>query len=90
MNRVALVRLNRPQAVHGLAQHIHHAPERRAAHRDGDRSAQRNHLHATHNSFGRRHCNGAHAPFAQMLRDFRDDVDRPDPRSPSLVILTAS
>ena len=76
MNRVALFRLDRAEAVHGLSQHVHHAPERRAAHGHRDRSAEIDRLHAAHDAFGGRHGHGAHAAFAQVLRDFGDNVDR--------------
>ena len=75
MNRIALVRLDRSQTVHGLAEHVHHAPQRRAAHRNRDRSAEIDRLHSAHDAFGGRHRHGAHAPFAQVLRDLGDDID---------------
>ena len=64
------------EAVHGLAEDVHHAPQRCAAHGNGDRPAQIDGLHAAHDAFGRVHCDGAHAALAQVLRDFGDDVDR--------------
>ena len=76
MNRIALLGFHRPEIVHRLAQHIQHAPERRAAHGDRDRFAEVFRVHAAHHTLGRLHRDAAHAPFAEMLLDLRHHVER--------------
>ena len=65
-----------PEFVHRLADHVDHAAQRLFAHRNANRSAQIDGLHAAHHAVGRFHRHRAHAAFAQVLLHFEDDVDR--------------
>src|ERR1700739_4661676 len=75
MYRIALVGQHWAETVHGLAQHIHYSPERRAADGHGDGPTERRHFHPANDALRRGHGDGAHPAFAQLLLDLRDDVD---------------
>ena len=68
--------LDRPQLIHGLADHVHHAAQRAAAHGHRNRSALVDGFHAAHHAFGGFHGDAAHAAFAQVLLHFENHVDR--------------
>jgi hypothetical protein len=89
VNRIALFVFHGAEIIHRLAEHVQHAAERAAAHRHGNRLAEIERLHAAHQTFGRLHRDAAHAAFAQVLLDFRDDIQRLRTSKPSLVIRTA-
>ncbi len=61
--------------IHGLAENIEHTAQRLLADRNGNGLAQIVGLHAADQTVGGLHGDGAHAAFADMLRDFGDDVD---------------
>ena len=65
-----------PKLIDGLADHVHHAAQRAAAHGHGNRSALVDGLHAAHHAVGGLHGDAAHAAFAQVLLHFENDVDR--------------
>jgi len=75
MNRHSLLVLDRTKLIDGLANHIHHAPQRAVAHGYGDRAACVDGLHAAHHAFGGFHRNTAHAAFAQVLLDLENHVN---------------
>ena len=76
VNRHALFVVDRAKLIDGLADDIHHAAQRPAAHGNGDRSALIDRLHAAHHAVGGLHGDAAHAAFAKVLLHFEDDVDR--------------
>ena len=76
MNRSGSFGINRTEFVNRIADDVHHASECRDADRNGDRSAEIDNLHSANHSVGRKHRNRAHATFAEMLLDFRDDINR--------------
>ena len=76
MDRHGLAVLDRPQLVHGLADHIHHAPQRAAAHGHRNRSALVDGFHAAHHALGGFHGDTAHPAFAQVLLHFQNHSDR--------------
>ncbi len=75
VNRHSLLVLDRTKLVDRLADHVHHASQRAAAHGHGDRSALVDGLHAAHHAFGGFHRDTAHAAFAQVLLDLENHVD---------------
>src|SRR5580704_9678797 len=75
MNGHFLVKGNRTEFVHGLADDVHDTAQGPAADGDGDGSTQINRLHAAHHTIGRFHGNAAHAAFADVLLHFQNDVD---------------
>jgi hypothetical protein len=77
VNRPAFSRVDGPVGeVDGFAKHVHHAPERRRAHRHRDRPASVDRLHAALHAVGRLHRDGSDAILAQVLLHFADDVER--------------
>jgi hypothetical protein len=72
---VALLGVDRPEVVHGLADDVEDAAQRRLADGDGDAAAGVCGDHAAHDALGRLHRDGADAAFAEVLLDFGDDVD---------------
>ncbi len=76
MDRHGLGVLDRAQLIHRLADHVHHAPQRAAAHGHGDRPALVDGFHAAHHALGGFHGDAAHAAFAQVLLHFENHVDR--------------
>ena len=68
--------VDRPELVDGLAEDVHHAAQRRAAHRNGDWLARVVSFHAAHHAFGWLHGDGAHAAFAEVLLHFGGNVQR--------------
>ncbi len=54
--------------VHGIADHVHDAPQRLVADGDGDGVAGVGHLLAAREAFGGVHGDGAHRVLAQVLR----------------------
>src|SRR5436190_130612 len=75
MNGHLLFELNWPELVYWLANHVHHAPERTRANGNRNWPTLIDGFHAAHHAVGRLHCDAAHAPFAEMLLHFEDDVD---------------
>jgi hypothetical protein len=77
VDRPALGRLDRAiREVHGLAEHVHHAAERRGADRHRDRRAGVDRLHAALHAVSRLHRDSPHAVLAEVLLDLDDHVDR--------------
>src|SRR5207237_780990 len=76
MNGAALGGVDRTHLIHGLADHVEHAPQRFFTHRDHHGLAQVGGLHAAHQAVGGRQRDGAHAALADVLCDLADDVDR--------------
>src|SRR5262249_17055231 len=74
-NRGGRGSIHRTALIHGLADHVEHAPECRRAHRHFHRMAKADRLHAAHQPFGRLQRDRAHAAFADVLLRFADDVD---------------
>jgi hypothetical protein len=72
---VVSLSFDRPQLVHRLAQYVHHASQSGLAHRDGNPAPGVKGLHPAHDAVGRLHGHAAHAPLAQVLLRFGDDVD---------------
>ena len=70
MDRAASLHDDRPSFVHGIADHVHDAPERALADRDRDRPAGVNDFLTAHQTFRDVHGDAAHRVLAQMLRDF--------------------
>ena len=64
-----------PKLIDGLADHVHHAAQRSAAHGHGNRPALVDGLHAAHHAVGGLHGDAAHAAFAQMLLHLENHVD---------------
>jgi hypothetical protein len=58
---------DRAELVDWFADHVHHATQRAAAHRHGNRSALVDSFHAAHHALGSFHGDAAHTAFAQML-----------------------
>jgi hypothetical protein len=75
VDRVALLRLHRPELVHRLADHVQHAAERRGTHRHRDLAARVDDLRAAHHAVGGMHADAAHAVVAQVLLHLDDHVD---------------
>jgi len=75
MNGHLLFELNWPELVYWLADHVHHAPERTRANGNRKLAHPDRWLSCAHHAVGRLHCDAAHAPFAEMLLHFEDDVD---------------
>jgi hypothetical protein len=71
----ALLGLDRPEAVDLVADHVEDAPQGLPAHRDRDRPALIERLHAADHSVRRLHRDAPHHVLAELLRDLRDDVD---------------
>ena len=74
VDRVALGRVDRAAAVHGVARHVEHPPEHALAHRYADGRVGVRDLHATFESFGRTHGDGAHEAVAEMLLDLEGQL----------------
>ena len=66
----------RPELVHRFAEYVHHAAEGGPAHGHADALAQVVSFHPAHQAFCRLHCQGAHAPFAQVLLHLGSYVNR--------------
>ena len=88
VNRHSLLVLDRAQLVDGLADHVHHASQRAAAHGHGNRSALIDGLHAAHHAVGGFHGDAAHAAFAQVLLHLENHVDGLGTVKPSLTTRT--
>src|SRR5689334_11877676 len=76
MNGRPFFRLNWPQLVHRFTDYVHDATERAAAHGNADRTAEVKGLHAANHSVCGLHGDAAYPPFAQVLFDLEDYVDR--------------
>ena len=76
VNRVALLVLHGAEIIHRLAEYVEHASQDAAPHRHGNRFAEVERLHAAHQTFRGLHRDATHAAFAQVLRHFRDDIER--------------
>src|SRR5262249_37288585 len=77
MNRQALLRRHRPVwKIDRLAEHVQHAAERLGPDRHGDRAAEIEGLHAALQTVGGLHRDRADAVLAEVLLDFRHDIDR--------------
>ena len=69
MDRPLLGSFNGAGLVHGLAHHVHDAPQSLVAHGHRDRLAGVDHLLPAHQPFGRVHGDSADGVLAQMLSD---------------------
>src|SRR5262249_23520146 len=76
MNRVVLVGNYFAELIHRFADDVQNAPECRVADRNGDGSAGINSPHAANDALGRLHCHAAAAPFAKMLFNLYNQVNR--------------
>src|SRR5580704_182152 len=76
MNRKTLLRFHGAEPIHRLAEHIQHAAKRRSSYRHSDRFAEIFHFHPAHKPFRRLHCDTAYAPFAEVLFNLGDDIQR--------------
>ena len=68
------VRLDRARLVNRLADHVHDAPKRLLAYRDGDGVAGVGHFLAAHEALGGVHGDGADGAFTEVLRYFQDEA----------------
>src|ERR1700733_13232086 len=75
MDGHALFRVHRTQVVDGFADDVEHPAEGGATDGHGNGAALVDGLHTAHHAFGSFHGDAAHAPFAQMLLNLKDDVD---------------
>jgi hypothetical protein len=76
VDRPVLLRHDGPvRKVHGLPEHVQHAPECSGTHRHLNRVSKIGRLHPALHPIGRLHRNGANAVLAQVLLDFCDDVE---------------
>src|ERR1035437_57657 len=75
VNGIAFLGVDRSHFVHRFADHVEHAPQRLRAHRHHHGMPQADGLHAAHQAFGGLQRDGAHAPFADVLLDFANDID---------------
>ena len=73
---VGLAESTGPSLIDGLAEHVHHAAERRAPHGNLIGVAGIDSFHAADHAFGRLHGHGAHAAFAEVLLHFGSHVQR--------------
>ena len=76
MNRIIRVGHNRTELIHRLAEHVHHAAQRRPANRNFDACTKIVRLHSAHHALDRLHRNRADAALAKVLLHFRDNVER--------------
>ena len=76
VNRERLGRLDGATLVDRLAEDVQHAAQHFVADGYHDGRAERFRTHAAHQAFGGLQGDHAHAAFADVLRDFADDVDR--------------
>src|SRR5215470_4019962 len=74
MDGVVGIRLDRTQLIDWLAEHVQHAAESRASHRNGNRCAGVDGLHAAHHAFGWFHGDRAHPAFTEVLLHFRGHI----------------
>ena len=77
MNGVPLFRSNWAEVVHRLADHVHHTPQGAVANWNRNRATLIDGFHAAHHAFGCFHGNRANAALAQMLLDFKHNIDWP-------------
>ncbi len=75
VNRPPLPGQRPVREVHGLAEHVQHAPERLRSDRHRNRPAEVGRLHPALHAVARLHGDGADAVLAQVLLDFADDVE---------------
>src|ERR1700744_5946602 len=64
MNGTHLLGGKRTKLLHREADHIEYTPQRTRPRRQGDRTAEVDHLHAAHHALGRFHRDTTHAAFA--------------------------
>ena len=76
MNGIVLVRDDGTELVHRLPHDVEDATERGRPDGHHDRFARIIRFHPPHEPFGRLHRDASHAPFAQVLLDLDDDVNR--------------
>ena len=76
MNWIVQFGFHRPEPVYRLAEHVQHAPKRRASNGNLNRVALIDGLHAAHDAFRRLQRHGTHAALAEMLLDLDDNIDR--------------
>ena len=74
MDRTARLHLDRPGFVHGLADHVHDAPERALADRHRNRFAGVGDLLAAHQALRNVHRDAAHGVLAELLGDFEHEL----------------
>ena len=75
VNWVALLMRNVAEIVDRIADHVHDATQSSLTHRHADRPTRVSRFHSADHSVCWQHRNGAHAAFAEVLLDFRDNVD---------------
>jgi peptide chain release factor 1 len=76
VDRPALRRLHRAiREVHGLAEHVHDAPQRSRSHRHRDRRASVDRRHPPLHAVGRLHRHRPHPVLAEVLLHLADHVD---------------
>src|ERR1700733_3699490 len=76
VNRVALFVFHGAEIIDRIAENVEHAAENATANRHRDRLAEIERFHAADQTFSRFHRDAAHAAFTEVLRNFRDDVER--------------
>src|SRR5215213_9360974 len=75
VNRIALFVFYRTERIDWFADDIEYAAECSLAHGHRNRAAGVDGHHAAHHAVSRRHRNGSHTAFAEVLLHFRDHVD---------------
>ncbi len=76
MNWHALVVSHGAEVIDRLTDDVHHAAECAAADGNRDGATLVNGFHAANHTVGGLHGDTAHAPFAEVLLHFENDVDR--------------
>ena len=79
VNGPGFCRRDGSELVHGLAEDIHHPPQRAAAHRNLYRTARVFDRHAADHAVRRFHRDGAHAVLPEMLSHLGGDIDLDPP-----------
>jgi hypothetical protein len=74
VDEAALLLTDRAALVDGIAEHVHDAAERLAAHRHGDRCTGVLHRQAAGEALGGAHGNGAHDTVTELLLHFEGQV----------------
>ena len=76
MDRVAPLRFDGSHLIDRFADDVHHAAERTGADGNCDGAAHILRRHSANHTVCRLHRDAPHAPFAEMLLNFRDDAER--------------
>ena len=75
VDRHSLFVFDGAKLIDWIADHVHHAPQRSAAHGHGDRPALIDGFHAAHHAVGGLHGDAAHAAFAEVLLHLENHID---------------